>query len=313
MPANVDSMMYHGEVPWHGLGTQVAEAPTSQAAMKAAGLDWTVQSHPIFTDTGKEIPGYAANVRDQDDSVLGVVSDRYQIVQNREAFAWIDELLGFDVGFETAGALNEGRRVWMMTRLGDEFKIAGDPTTVYLTFTNGHDGRHAVQAVVSPVRVVCQNTLNYAIGAAKRSWSLAHALNVHKRMDEARRTLELTQGYMAKMNEVAEHLIDIPVAGGDWRDVCYNLIPESPTELPSTTARRDLLMATIYRPDQAQWVGTAWGAINAISWVTSHTEPGRNPERAMTTFVDGDPLLNKAMKLFMGDDAEAVDGTMVEV
>ena len=89
MPAEVESMFYVGrEKPWHGLGVSVEEAPSSERALILAGLDWDVIQKPIFTSTGEEIAGYRANVRSSDSRILGVVSDKYKVVQNKEAFSF---------------------------------------------------------------------------------------------------------------------------------------------------------------------------------------------------------------------------------
>ena len=117
MAANVETMFSVREKPWHGLGTIVAEAPDSGAALELAGLDWNVIQKSIVTADGTEIDGFKANVRDSDNSVLGIVTDRYKVVQNREAFAFTDALLGEGVKYETAGALQGGRRTWMLARL----------------------------------------------------------------------------------------------------------------------------------------------------------------------------------------------------
>ena len=108
MSANVESMMYVGETPWHGLGVEVEEAPTSEEAIKLAGLDWDVIPEPIYDRFGRELPGYKVNTRSSDNMALGIVTDRYKIVQNREAFAFTDELLGMGVRYETAGSLQLG-------------------------------------------------------------------------------------------------------------------------------------------------------------------------------------------------------------
>lgn len=102
MSANVESMFCVRETPWHGLGTRVQEAPSSSEALIKAGLDWNVVQEPIYTETEELIEGYKANVRDSDRKVLGVVTDRYKVIQNQEAFAFTDELLGEGVRYETA-------------------------------------------------------------------------------------------------------------------------------------------------------------------------------------------------------------------
>ena len=158
MAALVESMMYVREKPWHGLGTEVQEAPTSRDALRLAGLDWTVEQKPIQLE-GIEIPGYKANVRSTDDRVLGVVSDRYRIVQNQKAFEFTDSIIGGDVRYETAGSLNGGKKIWLLAKL-PETEIAGDETEPYMCFTNTHDGSGAIRVCMTPIRVVCNNTLS---------------------------------------------------------------------------------------------------------------------------------------------------------
>ena len=126
MPANVETMFYTREKPWHGLGTKVQEAPCSADALIYAGLDWSVNQRDVFTGSGTLIPGYKANVRSTDEAILGIVSDRYKVVQNEDAFRFTDDLLGEGVTYETAGALQGGRKVWLLARMPHRYIIAGD-------------------------------------------------------------------------------------------------------------------------------------------------------------------------------------------
>lgn len=102
MSAEIESMFYTREKPWHGLGTRVENAPTSEAALSLAGLDWKVIQKTVITEDGLPVSGFKANVRDCDNKVLGIVTDRYTVVQNKDAFAFTDELLGEGVTYETA-------------------------------------------------------------------------------------------------------------------------------------------------------------------------------------------------------------------
>lgn len=303
---NVETMMYTGEPPWHRLGTAVAEAPTAADAMRAAGLDWTVVSGPIYTEDGTLIEGWQVNRRTTDGAVLGVASDRYQIIQNAEASQFVDDLLGLGVTFETAGALDGGRRVWMTTRLRDTFRLLDDPITVYLTLTNGHDGRHALHVMVSPVRVVCQNTLNLAMRQSRRSWTVAHTTNAQTRLAEARDALKLTHGYLQHLQSLAADLTAMPMTWTDWQDLVHTtLMPKNPEvrELPSTTARRDALLSAWLRPDHAAFANTAWAAVNAVAWFDTWQAPrARNPEQPMRRFLDGTPLMDKTLRYLGIDD-----------
>ena len=117
MSANVETMFYIREKPWHGLGTRVEEAPTSADALIYAGLDWEIIQKDVYTEDGSLIAGCKVNTRSIDNAPLGIVSDRYKVVQNEDAFQFTDDLLGAGVTYETAGALQGGRKVWMLARM----------------------------------------------------------------------------------------------------------------------------------------------------------------------------------------------------
>ena len=206
MAANVESMFYTRTAPWHGLGVRVEEAPESKEALNQAGLDWKVEQTDVYAASGERIPGYKANIRDIDRSVLGIVGDRYKIVQNEEAFAFTDGLLGEGVKYETAGSLAGGKIVWMLAKLPEKYIISGDAIEPYLVFCNSHDGSGAIRVAMTPVRVVCQNTLNLALKGASRVWSARHTGNVMSRMDEARETLQLANAYMSQLGRSINEL-----------------------------------------------------------------------------------------------------------
>ena len=158
MPALVETMFSVRETPWHELGTIVNDAPTSEYALRLTGLDWNVVQDDVFTNSGERISGYKANIRDTDRKILGVVSDRYKVVQNTDAFSFTDELLGQGVRYETAGSLQDGRRVWLLARMPKEYIGGSDEICPYLVFSNSHDGTGAVKVAITPVRVVCNNS-----------------------------------------------------------------------------------------------------------------------------------------------------------
>lgn len=202
MSANVESMFYAGrEKPWHGLGTQVEEAPTSADALRLAGLDWTVQRKPIQVCGGRKVDNFFANVRSSDGAVLGVVSDRYQVVQNAEAFAFTDALIGGEgqVHYETAGSLMGGRKIWLLAKLPDT-EIVGDKTEPYLCFSNTHDGSGAIRVCMTPIRVVCNNTLNIALNGAKRAWSVRHTGDI-----QAKPEIKVFMPELVKVNSQKQH------------------------------------------------------------------------------------------------------------
>ena len=243
MSANVETMFSVRETPWHGLGRIIMDAPASREALELADLDWQVESRNIYSGTGAMIPGYRANVRSTDEAVLGVVSDRYRIVQNEEAFQFTDDLLGEGVTYETAGSLQGGKKVWMLARLPRKYLIAGDQVEPYLVIFNSHDGSSGVKVAMTPIRVVCQNTLNLALNTAKRSWTARHTENVLLRVQDARETLQLdsnklyenivylemrSRGYEVQVGKLDDTEIDFICYRGDEKlyiQVAYLITP----------------------------------------------------------------------------------------
>lgn len=191
MPALIDNMFSVRQVPWHGLGTIVKEAPKSDEAIKLAGLDWEVVQEKVYAG-GQEVKGYYANIRSDNGKVLGIVTQRYKVVQNREAFAFTDLLLGEGLEYETAGSLREGRLVWLLGRL-PEVKILDDITIPYVVFVNGHDGFYSIKVALTPVRVVCYNTLVMALNGAPRVWSVRHVGNLSEKTRRSEKNSRIDQ------------------------------------------------------------------------------------------------------------------------
>ena len=309
MAANVESMFYVREKPWHGLGTMVAEAPDSAAALRLAGLDWNVIQKDIMTVDGDgTISGFKANVRDRDGSVLGIVTDRYRVVQNAEAFSFTDTLLGEGVRYETAGSLQGGRRTWVLARLPQQYIINGEEITPYLVFMNAHDGSGAVKAAMTPVRVVCQNTLNLALSAAKRSWSFNHTGDISGKLDEARDTLLYAGQYMSELGKTFGKLGQMKLSDGKVTEFISALIPDaedgSPQQRRNIRKMREDLRTRYYdAPDLADVGRNGYRFINAVSDFATHAKPLRERANYRETLfartVDGNPLIDKAYQMVM--------------
>ena len=276
MSANVETMFYVREKPWHGLGTMVQEAPTSAQALQLAGLDWKVEARDMWLNGGFEpIPGYKANVRSSDNKVLGVVSDKYRIVQNDEAFAFTDAL----VHYETAGSLLNGRKIWLLAKMPDT-EICGDKTEPYLCFSNTHDGSGAVRVCMTPVRVVCNNTLNLALDSAQRAWSVRHVGDIGSKLVEAQQCLELANKYMDNLAVRADQMANTTVSDERLRKILDELFPaaDDMTVLQKRRVQdmKDGYMVCMMAPDLAAFRNTAWGAVNAMSDFVTHSAPHRN-------------------------------------
>lgn len=306
MSANVETMFYVRENPWHGLGTKVNEAPGSREALIIAGLNWNVLQEPIYTETEEFIEGYKANVRDSDRKVLGVVTDRYKVIQNQEAFAFTDALLGEGVRYETAGSLQGGKRVWLLAHMPHEYIISGERISPYLVFTNTHDGSGAIKAALTPIRVVCQNTLNLALSTAKRSWSMIHTGNIKGKLQEARNTLILAETYMDSLGREFEGLRKKKLTDKQVMEYIEILLPLEDNATPQQTKnvrrlQEDMKLRYFEAPDLKDVGKNAYRFINAVSDFATHAEPLRKTanykENMFARTIEGNPLIDKAYQM----------------
>ncbi|KEZ86431.1 DUF932 domain-containing protein [Lacrimispora celerecrescens] len=306
MSANVESMFYVRKVPWHGLGTRVMEAPTSEEALTLAGLDWNVIQRSIETEDDIPIPGFKANLRETDKKVLGVVTDRYKVVQNIDAFSFTGELLGEGVTYETAGSLQEGRRIWLLAKLPQKYIISGDEITPYIVFMNSHDGTGSIKVAMTPVRVVCQNTLNLALSTAKRYWSTNHTGDIQGKLDEAKYTLLYANQYMTELGKTIDELNRIKLTDRkvyEYIDALFPLL-ENPTEQQRKNLLRmkeDMKVRYYDAPDLKHVGKNAYRFVNAVSDFATHSKPLREHsnyrEALFAKTVDGNALVDKAYAL----------------
>lgn len=302
MAALVETMMYVREKPWHGLGTEVQEAVTAEEAIELAGLNWEVEGRPVFDAEHNIIAGYQANTRSTDHSVLGIVSDKYRIVQNREAFDFTDALIGEGLRYETAGSLKNGKQIWLLGKMPDR-DIVGDKFEPYICFTNTHDGSGAVKVAMTPIRVVCNNTLNLALSSAKRSWSAVHKGNISQKMDEARQTLSLADLYLSRLSEEADFLANKSMTEGEMRDALNKMIPmpADATDRQKKTIEetQEQIMICTVSPDLLKFLNTRWAFVNAVSDYVGHGKPGRQTknyeENRWGRIINGHVLLDRAL------------------
>ncbi len=309
MSAEVETMMFVGrERPWHGLGTMVEEAPDSREALIAAGLDWDVVQRPVFTQDGVKVPGYFANVRQQDGSILGVVTSRYKVVQNRDAFGFTDALLGDGVRYETAGSLMGGRKTWILAKLPTRYIIQGEQILPYLVFSNTHDGSGAIKIAMTPIRVVCNNTLNLALDTADRSWSIHHTGDIAAKLEDARETLFMAEDYMNELGKGFEDLSRKRLTDAAVDEYIKELLPiaddaSETTEKNILRLRKDVATRYYDAPDLQGLRKNGYRFINAVSDFATHAAPIRRTknyqENLFNKTMEGNPLTDKAYRLVM--------------
>jgi len=189
------------EKAWHGLGQVVQDYPTSREAIKFAGLDYTVEKRKLFTlnsineDPAIEVPDFFATVRTDTNNILGVVGRDYEVMQNENAFSFFDAIVGGDDGiqYETAGALGKGERIFITAKLPGYIKVGSDDLIEkYLFLTTSHDGLGSIMAAFTPVRIVCNNTLNAAFRNCSNAIKIRHTSNAKQRLEEAHKVMGIS-------------------------------------------------------------------------------------------------------------------------
>lgn len=303
MAANVETMFSTRMKPWHGLGVVVEESPTSKDALRLAGLNWSVEQRPIQTVDGVPLNGFKANVRSADKKVLGVVTDKYKIVQNDEAFAFTDALLGEGITYETAGSLQEGRKVWLLAKLPHKYLISGDEVTPYLVFSNSHDGSGAIKVAMTPIRVVCNNTLNLALAETKRCWSTIHTGNLSGKFQDAKQTLLHADAYMQGLAKAFEELRKVKLTDRKVMGYIDILLPELDNPTPQQTRnivrlKEDMKARYFDAPDLKDMGKNGYRFINAVSDFATHAKPIRMTrnyqENLFGRTMEGNALIDRA-------------------
>jgi phage/plasmid-like protein (TIGR03299 family) len=311
-----DTMFSVRETPWHRLGVVLEEPPATVAeAIKAAGLGWSVAKEPIAVDRGdkladewrvprcEEIPGFYATVRQDTREVLGIVGERYRLVQNHEAFTFIDQLLGSAIHFETAGSLHGGRRVWVLATLPDHVEVGGDDVRPYVLLMNSHDGSTAVVAATTPIRVVCQNTLNWGLANTRQKFSIRHTEAVTQRVHEARRVLDLSINYYEQFKRLGDRLASERCSERQLRSVLDELYPSGTSDSVSGRTRRSRqhtkdCIAELFLCGETQGnaPGSKWAAVNAIVEYGDWLRPLRSSGQRFARALDDGPEKTRALQ-----------------
>lgn len=280
MSHNLNSMFYTGEKPWHGLGTKLENAATSKEAIKAAGLGWAVQKDPVFIHSGKSfisVEGSFAVVRQDTMAPLGIVGPVYTPLQNRDAFSFFDAVVGEKAAmYHTAGALGAGEKVWILAKLPGYIKVTKeDVTEKFLLLTNSHDGSGAVQILFTPIRVVCQNTLNIALSNRNgtNTARLRHTMTLGQRVEDVRDQLGIMNAQFALFEELSQKLASKAMTYTGFKSFVKQsgLIPAVKAGDKTSTRAENILEEVSHLFERGKGNdlpgvrGTAWAGFNAIT------------------------------------------------
>lgn len=288
----VETMAYAGELPWHGLGVQVPSDLSPSQMLEKAGLDWTVQKIPAFADiNGSKVNvGRSALVRSSDNSVLDVVSNDWNPVQNQEAFEFFNEYCqAGDMEMHTAGSLREGQIVWALAKVKDSFELfKGDQVDSYLLFTNPHKFGQSIDVRFTPIRVVCNNTLTLSL-AQKEAQSVKVTHRTVFDANNVKETLGIATGKLQKYKEMAEFLGSKRYTNEKLKEyfgkvfpvLAYNKEKGPQRKEISKSATRALEIVNT-QPGAKFAEGSWWQAFNAVTYMTDH-EIGRTADSRLTS------------------------------
>jgi phage/plasmid-like protein (TIGR03299 family) len=300
-------------VPWHYELTKdvtklIQDAPTSKEALHLAGLDWTVEQTPVYMENGIVIPNYKANVRSTDKSCLGIVTDRYKVVQNTEAFEFTDAIVGETedgvVKYETAGSLCGGKKIWLLAKMPTT-KILDDEVDPYMFFSNTHDGSGSIKVGMTPVRICCANTLAMALAGAKRSWSTKHVGDMQSKLEEAKLCLQMADKYMQNLDIEADRLANAKLYKEQIDEILDELFPvddnDSDRKKQNVKDAKDSFYVAYFMPDILKFGESAWRAVNAMSDFVTHSTPKRNTasfnENRWGKIMDGHAIMDQFVEL----------------
>ena len=286
-------MAYYGAVPWHGLGTPVPQGLHAAEMIQAAGLDWEVDLRPArgareINAKGEfsryEVLRMPREGRDEDEVLLGVVSRRYRPLQNPEAFEFFDPIVGDKKAyFETAGALGEGERIWVMAKMPDAMEIVkGDECFKYLLLSNTHSGEGSVIVKFTSVRVVCQNTLMLSMKDGQKAYRVRHSKQMQFKLKELSEFMSITQQVYLEAEQSFKRLAKVNLNDEKLRHYMEAVFPKTPAQkkAPEEPQRWTEVRKTFDTLPDLQLPGvrgTLWGAYNAITRMEDYKQP-KQPE-----------------------------------
>lgn len=297
---------------WHGLGKIVQDAPNSSEAIKLAGLDFEVEKRPLFTEhisnpSGLEsfvtVPDKFATVRKDNNKIFGVVGNQYTIVQNRDAFDFFDSII--DIGeakFETAGALYDGQIIFITAKLPNHLSVNGSDDLIeqYLFLTSSHDGSGAIQAAFTPVRIVCNNTLNAALRQTSNKVTIRHTVSAHDRLKNAHKVMGISSKLATELQEVFTKMARVRITDTQLKDfikkaMCVNKESLSKMEAGEEIGTRlqnmtnEIFEYAMTSPTQQMDTtrGTAFGAYNSITGYFQNVKTFDNGDDKLYSILNG--------------------------
>jgi phage/plasmid-like protein (TIGR03299 family) len=299
----VAQMAYAGSKPWHGLGVEVSNDLTPAQIMMKAGLNWSVEKENLVTASGKAVGGKQALVRSSDGSILDIVGDDWNPVQNTEAFEFFSEyVIAGDMEMNTAGSLKGGRNVWALAKVKESFDIlGGDQVDSYLLFSNPHQYGKAIDVRFTPIRVVCNNTLTMSLNSKSKNQVKLNHRSVFD-AEAVKQTLGIAHDKFAKYKDMALFLSSKRFSVDSLIQYYNDVFPHtynkdksaSVTKADDLTKTAKEAMAVLSTQPGAQYgEGSWWQALNSVTYLTDH-KMGRTADTRLESAWFG---INQARKI----------------
>jgi len=314
MSANMETMMYNADngKPWHKQGVSVDGLATAHEALEKSGLDWEVEKLPMTAQTpnGEQVvvPDNYANTRLSDNKVLGVVGERYRPLQNRDAFEFFDPIVDRDEAiYETAGSLKGGKQIWLLAKLPAHIRIGNSDDLIekYVMLTNSHDGSKPVIGKVTPIRVVCSNTLSLALSRGGDEFRIRHTKTMMNKLQEAHKVLGLVNKVYEEVDTVFNRMADVQMNGNSINEYYNNVFnkgrEEQSTQMENTIMDVERLIdmgAGVDDPSFRKMRGSAWHIYNTVTeFVDHYKEYSKKTDRSHAlTFGTGATIKQRAYK-----------------
>ena len=311
------------EKPWHGLGKVVTDYPNSQEALEYAGLDFRVERRTMFTSKRTLIPGTErllipdcfATVRLDTEQVLGVVGNQYEVVQNRDAFTFFDSIVkGEGILYETAGALGKGERIFITAKLPSYIKVGReDLIEQYLFLTTTHDGSGAITAAFTPIRIVCNNTLNAALKKASNCVRIRHTNNAKQKLEQAHKVMSITNTLSSQLEDIFNHWSKVRITDKEvYKLIQLAMIPNKEVLRDIKRGKEDELSTHFLNicagaysyamGNETQQMdttkGTLFGAYNGITGYFQNVRKYKDDEAKITSLLYGGTAQQRTQKAF---------------
>lgn len=267
---------------WNKIGTQISKANTVEEALNIANLNYTVEKVPVFLENGLKVPGAFATKKVGTDDTFGMVGEKYEIVQNLEAFNFVDTLLPEGMKFIKAG--ETPKMVYIIASLPDTY-ILNDKVTPYLIFQNSHCGKSTLKATITPLRIICQNQFNWAFRKASNKISIRHTRSAKEKLETAKDILVHNSEYLDQFKLEAEKLATTKITKNQLDTIIqttFPILPEANTKsITNTEEKRERFLLAYNAEDNQNFKGTAWGLVNAYSDFITHKELQKETISAM--------------------------------